>query len=129
MSKENKLQQKIHEVEQEKVKEKEEFQNKIKIYASENEQLKQQIHEFDQKMAKEFLNKVNGYATLNFDLQMELRAEKSETEKLKQKNLELERRIALLHNADKISEFVHEDHKITVKQESIKREIKTESEN
>ena len=113
----------------EKAKEIEEFQNKIKIYASENEQLKQQIHEFDQKMAKEFLNKVNGYATLNFDLQMELKAEKSETEKLKQKNLELERRIALLHNADKISEFVHEDHNTTVKQEFIKTEIKTESEN
>ena len=57
---------------------------------------------------------------------MELKAEKSETENSKKKNLELERRITMLQNADNISEFVHEDHNIIVKQELIKSEIKTE---
>ena len=57
---------------------------------------------------------------------MELRAEKSETENLKKKNLELERRITMLQNADNISEFVHEDHNIIAKQEFIKPEVKTE---
>ena len=108
-------------------KEKEEFQIKVNAYKCEKEQLKLQIREVEQKMTKEkkeFQSKMNGYATLNFELQMELRAEKSETEKLKLKNLELERRIAMLHNADNVSEFAQDDHKISVKQE-----IKSESEN
>ena len=108
-------------------KEKEEFQIKINSYKCEKEQLKLQIHEVEQKMTKEkeeFQSKMNGYATLNFELQMELRTEKSETEKLKLKNLELERRIVMLHNADNVSEFAQDDHKISVKQE-----IKSESVN
>ena len=61
------------------------------------------------------------YAKLNFLLQKDLNAEKSETEKLKQRNEELERRIAMLHNADNVSEF-DEVNNVTVKQEFIKLE-------
>ena len=121
-----KLTQKIHKIEQKKA-------EKLKIQkkkSDENEKLKQQVNEVEQKMAKEkdeFKKKSDGYAALNFKLQMELRTEKSEMEKLKLKNLELERRIAMLHNADNISEFVLEHHNNIVKQEFIKSEIKTES--
>ena len=127
-----KLKQKIHEVEEKMVEKVSLVVDDYGTLYSENEKLKKQMNEVEQKLAgekDEFKKKSDGYATLNFELQMELRAEKSETEKLKQKNLELERRIAMLYNADNISEFVHEDHNTTVKQEFIKTEIKTELEN
>ena len=64
---------------------------------------------------------------LNLELQKELSAEKDEKEKLKQKNLELERRINMLHNVDNELIFEH-DNMAAIKQEYIKTEIKSESE-
>ena len=120
------------------VKEKTEFQKKCQEYErmnSElqeqlrltNEKLNQQINEVEQKkfLEKEFHDKVQDYAMLNLELQKELRVEKSEKEKLNQKNQELERRIAMLQNADNVYEF-EQDCTTSVKQEYIKNEIKLE---
>ena len=62
---------------------------------------------------------------LNLELVEQLKAEKIEKEKLKQKNQELELKIDMLHN---VSKFAQEDNSATIKQEYIKTEINAETE-
>ena len=115
-----------------------ELQRKLRAVESENEKLKQQIkekfnqQEVEQKEAEEkeeFQKQFQEIAMSNFELQRKLRVEESETNRLKQKNEELEHRINMLHNADNISEFVQDnDRNTAIKQEFVEKEIKQETE-
>ena len=78
---------------------------------------------FEEKEKEKLKQQNLDYAKFNYELRKEMSAEKSETDVLKQRIKELERRIAMLHNADNVSEF-EQDNSTTIKNEYIKTELK-----
>ena len=113
----SKLEEKLRFEENEKEKLKQSNQDYAMLYI----ELQKELRKAEKSETEKLKQENQDYVKLNFVLQRDLSAEKSETEKLKQRNEELERRIAMLHNADDVSEF-EEGYNVTVKQEFIKLE-------